>query len=159
MCPDRNISQPAWAIMAPLSMQNLEKSDRIVFIFFLSESLWHAISLRNGRAAVMKPMISRKLNALTQRQNIIIFSLCQTLSASGERKPRQWSMSNFSCSLSRNITSHSMKNLAFHSLLRWKLISLPILTTSHFSLKGWENILFLGVKGLIWELRKQGKHQ
>ena len=36
-----------------------------------------------------------------------------------------------------------MNNLAFHSLLRWKLIILPILTTSviHFSSKGWENVL------------------
>ena len=35
-------------------------------------------------------------------------------------------------------------NLAFHSLLRWKMTILPILTTSliHFSLKGWENVLF-----------------
>ena len=31
--------------------------------------------------------------------------------------------------LHRNITSHSMKNLVFHSLLRWKIIVLPILTT------------------------------
>ena len=41
-----------------------------------------------------------------------------------------------------------MKNLAFHSLLRWKMITLPILATSliHFSLWGWENVLFnLGV--------------
>ena len=32
---------------------------------------------------------------------------------------------------------HSMKNLAFHSLLRWKMIVVPILTTSciHFSLR------------------------
>ena len=44
----------------------------------------------------------------------------------------------------QNILSHSMKNLAFHSLLRWKMITLPILTSSliDFSLKGWENILF-----------------
>ena len=27
-------------------------------------------------------------------------------------------------------TSHGMKNLAIHSLLRWKMIILPILTTS-----------------------------
>ena len=42
----------------------------------------------------------------------------------------------FSCSLARNITSHSMKNLAFHHLLRWKSIILTILITSliHFSL-------------------------
>ena len=41
------------------------------------------------------------------------------------------------------ITSHGIENLAFHSLLRWKM-TLPILTTSptHFSLKGWENVLF-----------------
>ena len=56
-------------------------------------------------------------------------------------------MSNFPCSLTRNITSHSMKNLAFHSLPRWKMIILPILTTSrmNFSLKGSENgLLALG---------------
>ena len=49
---------------------------------------------------------------------------------------QEWSISNFSCSLTRNITSHSMENLAFHSLLRWKMIILPILTPSliHFSL-------------------------
>ena len=50
----------------------------------------------------------------------------------------EWSMSNFSCSLTRNITSHSIKNLAFHSLLSWQMIILPILTTSliRFSLEG-----------------------
>ena len=49
---------------------------------------------------------------------------------------------NFPCSLTRNITSQSMMNLAFHSLL-------PILTTLHihFSFKGWENVLFeLGIE-------------
>ena len=47
-----------------------------------------------------------------------------------------WSMSNFPSSPTRNITSHSKENLALHSLLRWKMIALPILTTSpiHFSL-------------------------
>ena len=37
------------------------------------------------------------------------------------------------------------ENLAFHSLLRWKIIILPILTTSliHFTLKGWENVFSL----------------
>ena len=44
---------------------------------------------------------------------------------------QEWSISNFPCSLTRNITSHSMKNLAFHSLLRWKMIMLPILPFSH----------------------------
>ena len=47
-------------------------------------------------------------------------------------------------SFTRNITSHSMKSLAFHSLTTWKIILLPIPTTAliHFSLKGWENVLF-----------------
>ena len=47
-----------------------------------------------------------------------------------------WLMSNFPRSLTKNITSHSMKNLAFHHLLRWKIIILPILITPlmHFSL-------------------------
>ena len=45
-------------------------------------------------------------------------------------------MSNFPCGITRNITSHSMENLAFHSLLRWQIIILPILTMSpiHFPL-------------------------
>ena len=34
------------------------------------------------------------------------------------------------CSLTRNITWHSMNNLAFHSSFRWKMIILPILSTS-----------------------------
>ena len=55
-----------------------------------------------------------------------------------------WSISNFLCSLTTNITSHSTKNLAFHRLLRLKMITLPILITSliHFSLKVRENVLF-----------------
>ena len=69
---------------------------------------------------------------------------------------QEWSISNFPCSLTRDITSHSMKNLAFHSLLRWKVITLPILTTSliHLSLKAFQrervwrmSFLNLGVKG------------
>ena len=48
----------------------------------------------------------------------------------------------------RNITSHSMKNLAFYSLLLHNII----LTTSptHISLTGWENVhLDMGVRGSI----------
>ena len=42
---------------------------------------------------------------------------------------QKWSIPNLSCSLTKNVTSHSIKNLAFHRLLRWKMIILPILTT------------------------------
>ena len=57
---------------------------------------------------------------------------------------QEWSMSNFHCSLTRNITSLSMKNLAFHSLRRWKMMILEIFTTLliHLYLKGWKNVLF-----------------
>ena len=57
---------------------------------------------------------------------------------------QEWSTSIFPCSLTRNITLHSMKNLDFHSSLKWKMIILPILTTSliHFSLRGCENVLY-----------------
>ena len=44
---------------------------------------------------------------------------------------QEWSMSNFPYSLTRNIISHSMKNLAFHSTFRWNMIILPILTVPH----------------------------
>ena len=47
-----------------------------------------------------------------------------------------------------------MKNVAFHSLLRWKMIVLPILCTTliHFLLKGWEDLhfkLFKDVKAYL----------
>ena len=42
----------------------------------------------------------------------------------------EWPMSNFPWTLTRNITQYSMKNLPFHTLLRRKIIRLPILTTS-----------------------------
>ena len=65
---------------------------------------------------------------------------------------QEWSTSDFPCSLSISITWHSMENLAFHSLPRWKIIILPILATSliPFSLKV-ERMYFLklGVKRLI----------
>ena len=46
----------------------------------------------------------------------------------------EWSMSNFPCSLTRNITSHSMENLAFHHLLSLKMIKVQMLnlTTSWY---------------------------
>ena len=49
---------------------------------------------------------------------------------------QEWAISNFACSLSRTIPSHGMKNMAFHSLLRWKMVMLQILTMYliHFSL-------------------------
>ena len=60
-------------------------------------------------------------------------------------RSQEWLISNFPSSLTRNITSHSMENLAFHTLLRWRMIILQILTTPliHFSFKGWENVNFL----------------
>ena len=42
---------------------------------------------------------------------------------------QEWSSSNFSCSLTSHIISHSMENLAFHSLLRLKDDSC---TSSHY---------------------------
>ena len=51
---------------------------------------------------------------------------------------QEWSISNFSCSPTRNMTSHSKENLAFHSLLRWNIIIVPcnslINSPIHFSL-------------------------
>ena len=61
-------------------------------------------------------------------------------------------MSNFPSSPTRNITSHSKESLAFHSLLRWKMIVIQILATSliHFLSNRFRRMYFLssGVKGL-----------
>ena len=58
-------------------------------------------------------------------------------------------MSKFSCSLTRNMTSHSMENLTFHSLLRWKVIILQILATSLIQL------LFERLGNTLFELRSE----
>ena len=53
--------------------------------------------------------------------------------------------SAFSPAASPEILHHTeWRTWLFHSLLRWKMIILPVLTTTliHFSLKGWENVLF-----------------
>ena len=67
--------------------------------------------------------------------------------------PWVWSISNVPVASPERLHHTVMENVAFHRLLRWKMIILPTLTTSpiHFSLKGWENVCFerVGVKGLI----------
>ena len=50
-----------------------------------------------------------------------------------------------------SITTHSVKSLAFHSLLRWRMIILPILATSLFYI-----VSYLGGRGwgrsvLLWQ--------
>ena len=57
---------------------------------------------------------------------------------------QEWSISNFPCSLTLIITSYSVENLAFHSLLKWKMIILPILTTSliHFRFRRFRECTF-----------------
>ena len=69
--------------------------------------------------------------------------------------PQEWSISNFPCSLIRNITLHSRENLAFYSLLRWKMIILLILTTFriHVSLKSLEECTFW-----TWEWKVETWH-
>ena len=70
-------------------------------------------------------------------------------------------MSKFPCSLTRNMTSHSMENLTFHSLLRWKMIIIQILATPlmHFLFKRLGECTFWGVKGLIGYLSLTTCHQ
>ena len=45
---------------------------------------------------------------------------------------QEWSISSFPCSLTRDKTSHIMKNLAFPSLFRWRIISLYLTYTFLF---------------------------
>ena len=74
--------------------------------------------------------------------------------------PKSDQFSTFPCSLCQNyyITQYE-GNMAFYSLLRWKMMMiLPILTSSltHFPINGWKAgrmyFLNLGVKGLIQTL-------
>ena len=69
-------------------------------------------------------------------------------------------MSNFPCSLTRNIASHSMENLAFHSLLRWVAFALhlPSWTCSEPGQASWlvcrRNRAICWPKGLGKEFRQ-----
>ena len=97
-------------------------------------------------------IFSRNQSSVKHRRNLRVkrvrFSCAlrgSTLRIRFNRHPQEWSISNFSrCSFNRNKTSHNIKNTVFHSLLRWKMIILPIPTTSLllFSLKGREWVLF-----------------
>ena len=55
--------------------------------------------------------------------------MLQCLSLFNPFTPKSDRFSNFSHSLTRNTTSHSLKNVAFHSLHRWKMIF--VLPNSH----------------------------
>ena len=60
---------------------------------------------------------------------------------------QKWSISNFSCNLTRNITSHSMEKLTFYILLTWKI---DYTTNSHqlnlyISLKRFGRMYFLSL--------------
>ena len=62
---------------------------------------------------------------------------------------QEWSMSNFSCGLTRNITSHSIKNFIAYSVetSSYHQFSLPHLSISLWKVK-WIYFLNLGVKGI-----------
>ena len=49
---------------------------------------------------------------------------------------QEWSISNFPCSLTRNITSH----IIAHSDKRWLYYQFSPHHLTHFSLRGWENV-------------------
>ena len=77
---------------------------------------------------------------------------------------QEQSISSFACGLTRNITSHSMKNLASHSILRWEMIILPILTTSltHFLFERLGECAFWNwewkVTARVWNTSRFGVH-
>ena len=54
----------------------------------------------------------------------------------------EWPIPSSFCSLTKNITSHSMKNLAFHRLFRRSMIIYYQFSLMQVSLKGWDNVLF-----------------
>ena len=66
---------------------------------------------------------------------------------------QEWSISKFSWSLTRNVTSHNMKNLAFHSLFKWIMIIYYQFSLHHLHISllrvGRMYFLNLRVKGLV----------
>ena len=130
---------PTWSAVIPhtdiyISIRNRKLSSSLFFVLFLSffsllcrfcdsnPRIWYCSFISTKLSKKQAPVVSW----LQRKHTVFQFQLFHS---------QEWSMSNFPCSLARNITSHSMENLAFHSFLRWKMISiLLILTTSptHF---------------------------
>ena len=75
---------------------------------------------------------------------IYIFSMHQRFHS------QEWSKSIFSCCVNKSITKHSMKNLAFHTLFRWRMIVLPILYSLH-------HLVYISLKrlGRMYFLRRE----
>ena len=69
---------------------------------------------------------------------------------------QEWSIWKFPLQPHQKYYITQMKNLAFHSLLRWKMIMLPILAISliPFSLKGWDSVTFWSWEWKGWNLTK-----
>ena len=100
---------------------------------------WHVIRPVTRHATRDQSVIGQELPAHYSLEDELL--LRPRLGLSKEPYPfhsQEWSMSNFPCSPTRNIASHSMENLAFHSVFRWKIITIPIIN----NLQGRENVLF-----------------
>ena len=97
-----------------------------------ADNLWRVINGRGGRggeerrallsspplpasSSFSRPSSPKRAHQKPQRR-----AWCRLLLARFIFHSQAWSISNFTRSLTRNITSHSKKNLAFHSLLKWK---------------------------------------
>ena len=119
-----------------------------------------ACRVRGWNESADCPLLDTELCALTTR--IHQFSSHSDMFKPGRHgdgvnpfTPKSDQLSSVSpCSLIRNsITSHSMKNLAFHSLLRWKMFNTTrdshyLSNTFLFRKVGRMYVLNLGIKGL-----------
>ena len=110
-----------------------------------------------GKAAIstawsfyLPPPLQRQTTTTNKQTNPL--HLCFLKNQHQPCHSQEWTISNFFCSLTRNITSHSMKNLAFHSLLIWEDGYTTYSSLPHLSIclqrVGRMYFLNLGVKGL-----------
>ena len=83
-----------------------------------------AASLKYWSCPLKRPADATCVNSVTAGYSHfgIFLPYMYSVSAGGSvlKTVEKLSISNFSCSLTRNMALHSIKNLAFHSLLRWK---------------------------------------
>ena len=120
------LAQSSEPQMASLTTNSIRYNQNVLFAFL------QIPNLSEKKSCSAKVGLALKILVVIYRHKIaIMYIACRA----DYRSLNPFTPESDQCQISppastRNITSHSKENLAFHSLLRWKMIILPTLITS-----------------------------
>ena len=122
----KNAFQSNWSLPRTHSYTLWDLTDLIaapmVYASFLPERFLDHCEVNGGWVNVTDRGSAEGVRALLRKLDMCVDDGKRLFLGLNPFTPNSDQFQNFSYSLTSKITSHSMENLAFHSLLRWKMI-------------------------------------